>query len=87
MCVLGDISRCSVDDDGDGDDDDNNNDDDINNNNNLKRSISNQDVQSYTLGRHYNQCPDGRAVRTCLNLGSYNYLGFADDWDITCKPQ
>lgn len=24
-------------------------------------------------------------IRTCLNLGSYNYLGFADDWDITCK--
>jgi serine palmitoyltransferase len=21
----------------------------------------------------------------CLNLGSYNYLGFADDWQITCK--
>jgi len=86
MCVLGDISRCSVVDDDGGEDD--NNDDIINNNNSntLKRSISNQDVQSYTLGRHYNQCPDGRAVRTCLNLGSYNYLGFADDWDITCKP-
>ncbi|KAL7460313.1 hypothetical protein ACHAXS_000775, partial [Conticribra weissflogii] len=26
-----------------------------------------------------------RLVRTCLNLGSYNYLGFADDWDATCK--
>jgi serine palmitoyltransferase len=21
----------------------------------------------------------------CLNLGSYNYLGFADDWNLTCK--
>lgn len=21
----------------------------------------------------------------CLNLGSYNYLGFADDWKITCR--
>ena len=21
----------------------------------------------------------------CLNLGSYNYLGFADDWGNTCK--
>ena len=26
----------------------------------------------------------GNAFR-CLNLGSYNYLGFADDWKITCK--
>jgi len=23
-------------------------------------------------------------TRNCLNLGSYNYLGFADDWDNTC---
>ena len=23
--------------------------------------------------------------RKCLNLGSYNYLGFADDWNSTCK--
>ena len=21
----------------------------------------------------------------CLNLGSYNYLGFGDDWHVTCK--
>jgi len=26
----------------------------------------------------------GRVARACLNLGSYNYLGFADDWKITC---
>lgn len=24
-------------------------------------------------------------VKNCLNLGSYNYLGFADDWNSTCK--
>jgi serine palmitoyltransferase len=24
-------------------------------------------------------------TKTCLNLGSYNYLGFADDWQETCK--
>lgn len=24
--------------------------------------------------------------RKCLNLGSYNYLGFADDWESTCGP-
>lgn len=23
--------------------------------------------------------------RDCLNLGSYNYLGFADDWNETCR--
>jgi serine palmitoyltransferase len=27
---------------------------------------------------------NGKSKR-CLNLGSYNYLGFADDWNITCK--
>jgi len=26
----------------------------------------------------------GRVARHCLNLGSYNYLGFADDWNATC---
>mgnify|MGYP003886456955 CR=1 FL=1 len=24
-------------------------------------------------------------IKKCLNLGSYNYLGFADDWNNTCK--
>jgi serine palmitoyltransferase len=28
---------------------------------------------------------DGMAARRCLNLGSYNYLGFADDWHATCS--
>lgn len=28
---------------------------------------------------------DGAHVQKCLNLGSYNYLGFADDWNNTCK--
>lgn len=23
--------------------------------------------------------------KPCVNLGSYNYLGFADDWAVTCK--
>jgi serine palmitoyltransferase len=40
---------------------------------------------SYQMGKHYDTTPDGRVVRKCLNLGSYNYLGFADDWDITCR--
>jgi serine palmitoyltransferase len=25
------------------------------------------------------------STKKCLNLGSYNYLGFADDWNNTCK--
>ncbi|KAL7531858.1 hypothetical protein ACHAXR_004279 [Thalassiosira sp. AJA248-18] len=40
---------------------------------------------SYRSGEHYGETSDGRVVRQCLNLGSYNYLGFADDWDITCR--
>ena len=28
----------------------------------------------------------GRSAK-CLNLGSYNYLGFADDWNETCRPE
>ncbi|GMH80196.1 hypothetical protein TL16_g08441 [Triparma laevis f. inornata] len=28
---------------------------------------------------------EGDVVRRCLNLGSYNYLGFADDWNETCE--
>lgn len=27
---------------------------------------------------------EGCPTVSCLNLGSYNYLGFADDWDSTC---
>jgi len=27
---------------------------------------------------------EGRVARKCLNLGSYNYLGFGDDWNDTC---
>ena len=27
----------------------------------------------------------GLVARACLNLGSYNYLGFADDWKKTCR--
>lgn len=26
----------------------------------------------------------GCPTTPCLNLGSYNYLGFADDWNSTC---
>ena len=27
---------------------------------------------------------EGKIARRCLNLGSYNYLGFGDDWNDTC---
>jgi 7-keto-8-aminopelargonate synthetase-like enzyme len=40
---------------------------------------------SYRSGEHYGETPEGAVVRRCLNLGSYNYLGFADDWDVTCR--
>jgi len=26
-------------------------------------------------------------VKTCINLGSYNYLGFADDWKVSCRSE
>jgi serine palmitoyltransferase len=38
----------------------------------------------YAKGPHFVATHDGRAARQCLNLGSYNYLGFADDWHKTC---
>jgi serine palmitoyltransferase len=28
----------------------------------------------------------GKSTR-CLNLGSYNYLGFADDWKLSCRSE
>ena len=34
---------------------------------------------------HGSEDQSGRVARSCLNLGSYNYLGFADDWKITCR--
>ena len=40
----------------------------------------------YTRGEHFVLSdPSDRVSRACLNLGSYNYLGFADDWDVTCR--
>jgi len=42
--------------------------------------------EEYTNGPHFQLIsPNHRVARTCLNLGSYNYLGFADDWQITCQ--
>jgi serine palmitoyltransferase len=39
----------------------------------------------YTNGDHYSTVSEDRVTRKCLNLGSYNYLGFADDWKVTCR--
>ena len=30
---------------------------------------------------------DNPKTMDCLNLGSYNYLGFADDWQSSCKKE
>lgn len=38
----------------------------------------------YTSGSHFVKVSGDRVARACLNLGSYNYLGFADDWHSTC---
>jgi serine palmitoyltransferase len=40
---------------------------------------------SYENGVYRSTDYEGNYTRSCLNLGSYNYLGFADDWQITCK--
>uniref|UniRef100_A0A7R9ZNY5 serine C-palmitoyltransferase n=1 Tax=Craspedostauros australis TaxID=1486917 RepID=A0A7R9ZNY5_9STRA len=38
----------------------------------------------YSNGDHFVAVSDDRVARQCINLGSYNYLGFADDWQVTC---
>eukprot|EP00978_Attheya_sp_CCMP212_P012287 scaffold30503_cov56-Attheya_sp.AAC.1 len=49
-------------------------------------SLDNDDQRlQYTSGSHFATTEKEKHVtRTCLNLGSYNYLGFADDWHVTC---
>lgn len=41
--------------------------------------------QAYSGGPSFVEASGGRVARSCLNLGSYNYLGFADDWNVTCR--
>ncbi len=41
--------------------------------------------QKYTKAPHFMEVSENRVARECLNLGSYNYLGFGDDWHVTCK--
>lgn len=56
----------------------------------LLGSLDNLDTdkqrQEYLQGEFYVKTEDGLAARHCINLGSYNYLGFADDWMATCGP-
>ena len=43
---------------------------------------------TYESGKHFGGTTEhGDIVRRCLNLGSYNYLGFADDWNTTCGKE
>lgn len=48
-------------------------------------NLTEEEAKVYTKGEHYATVSGDRVTRRCLNLGSYNYLGFADDWNITCK--
>jgi serine palmitoyltransferase len=41
--------------------------------------------EKYTKTSHFVEVSEKRVARKCLNLGSYNYLGFGDDWHVTCK--
>jgi serine palmitoyltransferase len=43
-----------------------------------------QQMELYKSGAYF-EISESRVVRQCLNLGSYNYLGFADDWQETCR--
>lgn len=47
--------------------------------------LSTEEAEVYKAGKHLWELDDGRVTRKCLNLGSYNYLGFADDWKVTCE--
>lgn len=48
-------------------------------------NVSPENGLEYVQGNHYSTVRGDRVTRSCLNLGSYNYLGFADDWKDTCQ--
>jgi len=48
-------------------------------------NLTDEEAKSYRRGNFFNTVSNDRVARKCLNLGSYNYLGFGDDWNITCK--
>jgi serine palmitoyltransferase len=41
-------------------------------------------LRKYDSGPYFEKSHNNNITRKCLNLGSYNYLGFADDWQATC---
>lgn len=44
--------------------------------------------REYTDGEFYAEAhTTGAVARKCVNLGSYNYLGFGDDWKNTCRGE
>jgi serine palmitoyltransferase len=43
-----------------------------------------QQKVEYERGEHFTLSYNGDVARQCLNLGSYNYLGFGDDWQVSC---
>jgi serine palmitoyltransferase len=43
--------------------------------------------KEYESGPHFVKISQDRVARECVNLGSYNYLGFADDWEVTCQQE
>ena len=57
-------------------------------NSNSNRNKKSYFVEAANIDQQQQQAPaatgQGRVARACLNLGSYNYLGFADDWKVTC---
>lgn len=50
----------------------------------LEQLESVEDKRDFDAAPHYVPAHNGSAARRCINLGSYNYLGFADDWMNTC---
>lgn len=48
-------------------------------------NVNGDEADNYLSGQFYDKVSGERVTRHCLNLGSYNYLGFADDWNETCK--
>ena len=50
----------------------------------LENLENGQQCELYRGNDHFVELDDGVAARHCLNLGSYNYLGFGDDWKDTC---
>ena len=51
----------------------------------LENIVQEEEAEMYKNGEFYKLVSDNRVTRNCLNLGSYNYLGFADDWSTTCE--